>query len=516
MAGITNGQTFIQYDPPVGTFQVGDVWIKTSQPDMVWNILKSKTWQEIKGDSWGNFGTTETPITHVWDGTSWLVTSDFSFVTEMRTSIEQTAEKIESVASRTESINGELKETKTIVTQTADGIKSLATKEELAGTKTSILEQTAESISALVKNDEGMQSQINQQANKISTLVSNDEGMQSQINQQANQISTLVKSDEGMQSQINQQANSIQTLVDNGNGMQSQINQHANQISALVTSDEGMRSQINQQATSIQTLVDNGKDMQSQINQQAGQIDLKANKTDSAGSVQTSTVTINTSGVKIKTGGTFTVDSQKFDINENGEMSATNARISGQLSVNGHDVWHKGNIIVLTTPPSNPTPGTIWVKPDMSSIPAAGTWSHDALPSRPWSNNYVVELNGTSIGAAPSNATYTYEVSVPVYYSHNKTGTCTCTVYLGATSGAKTISMGTQSFTANNAGGNTYTASVTSTTWLGNSGKIYLLVVFSNGNLMTVNSYEAFTCTLMAKSTSATGWKACEVQMYIG
>lgn len=455
----------------------------------------------------------------------------------MRTSIEQTAEKIESVASRTESINGELKETKTIVTQTADGIKSLATKEELEGTKTSILEQTAEAISTLVENDEGMQSQINQQANKISTLVSNDEGMQSQINQQANQISALVKSDEGMQSQINQQANSIQTLVDNGNGMQSQINQqansiqtlvdngngmqsqinqHANQISALVTSDEGMRSQINQQATSIQTLVDNGKDMQSQIDQQAGQIDLKANKTDSAGSVQTSTVTINTSGVKIKTGGTFTVDSQKFDINENGEMSATNARISGQLSVNGHDVWHKGNIIVLTTPPSNPTPGTIWIKPDMSSIPAAGTWSHDALPSRPWSNNYVVELNGTSIGAAPNNATYTYEVSVPVYYNHNKTGTCTCTVYLGATSGAKTISMGTQSFTANNAGGNTYNASVTSTTWLGNSGKIYLLVVFSNGNLMTVNSYEAFTCTLMAKSTSATGWKACEVQMYIG
>ena len=197
-------------------------------------------------------------------------------------------------------------------------------------------------------------------------------------------------------------------------------------------------------------------------------------------------------------------------------MSAVNARISGQLSVDGHDVWHKGNIIVSTATPSNPTPGTIWVKPDMTGIPAAGTWSHEALPSRPWSNNYVVELSGTSIGAAPSNATYTYEVSVPVYYSHNKTGTCTCTVYLGATSGAKTISMGTQSFGANNAGGNTYTASVTSTTWLGNSGKIYLIVVFSNGNLMTVNSYEAFTCTLMAKSTSATGWKACEVQMYIG
>ena len=268
--------------------------------------------------------------------------------------------------------------------------------------------------------------------------------------------------------------------------------------------------------TTVNTLSGMVSQHSTEIKQTAEEIALKANKDDPASGVETTAVTINASGVSIKTGGTFTVDSQKFDIDEDGEMSAVNARISGQLSVDGNDVWHKGNLIVSTATPTNPVPGTIWVKPDMTDIPAAGTWTHDALTSRPWSNNYVVELNGASVGAAPSNATYTYEVSVPVYYSHNKTGACTCTVYLGATSGAKTISMGAQTFNQANAGGSMYKATVTSTTWLGNSGKIYMLVVFSDGNLMTVNSYSPFDCTLMAKSTNATGWKACEVQMYIG
>ena len=230
------------------------------------------------------------------------------------------------------------------------------------------------------------------------------------------------------------------------------------------------------------------------------------------------TVDITSAGFAIKTGGTFTVDSKKFDIDENGEMSAVNARISGQLSVEGNDVWHKGQLIVSTAQPSNPSTGTIWVKPDLTAIPAAGTWSLNALTSRPdvWTNNYDYALSGTNIGAAPSNATYTYEVSVPVYYGYNGSGACDVTVYLGASSGAATISMGTKTFSDANKGGNMYTATVTSNTWLGNAGTIYMRVNFSAPNLMTVNSHSPFTCTLTAKSSTATGWKVCEVQMYTG
>lgn len=223
-------------------------------------------------------------------------------------------------------------------------------------------------------------------------------------------------------------------------------------------------------------------------------------------------VEITPKGFHVKSTGTFTVESQKFDVDENGEMSAVNCRLSGDLSVDGNAVWHAGNLILSTVQPSNLEAGLIWVKPDMTAIPAAGTWTKAALTSRPdqWLRTYDLTLTGTSIGAAPSNAKYTYEVRVPVYHKDDTPETVT--VYLGASSGAETINMGTQTFTDKG----TFKAKVESTVWLGNSAQIYMRVKVSNPNLMTINSHSPFTCTLTAKSTSATGWKACEVQMYTG
>lgn len=237
---------------------------------------------------------------------------------------------------------------------------------------------------------------------------------------------------------------------------------------------------------------------------------------DGIDTIDNSALTISPQGIKIKSTGTFTVDSSKFDIDENGEMSAVNARISGQLSVDENEVWHKGILVVSTVTPETPSEGMIWVKPDTTSIPAAGTWTAAARDSRYWQNNYVVELEGANIGSAPGNATYTYEVSVPVYYNYNKTNDCTCTVYLAASSGGKDIAFAAQTYNHKNAGGNTYKASVKSTKWLGNAKKIYLLIVFSDGNAMAVNSHSPFSCTLTAKTNSAAGWKPCEVQMYAG
>ena len=559
MAGIANGQTFIQYDPPVGTFQVGDVWIKTSKPDMVWNILKSKTWQEMKGDIWGNFGTTETPITHVWDGTSWLVTSDFSFVTEMRTSIEQTAEKIESVASRTEVIGGELRETKSVVAQTADSIKSMVTQEDIDGIKSSIIEQTVDHIKLQVTDSQ--QAEIDNLSASINV-----------VNGTLNDLSDTV--DTNKQTSAQDIADAKKALTDTMNliGQSSEkpvayvkttgitIQPGSIDIDSTGKINMNANSQINLKANSKIDLATN-----SQISLTSGgtvsgsgvvvsdkKIDIVSGGSVNIGgsasvnllagsSLGNSAVTLSDAGIGIQSGGTisvksdanidiesgasfsikagskFTVDSANFEVDKNGKIYASNAQIGGHVTVDGNDVWHRGQLMVSTERPDNPVEGMIWIKPDTSSIPAAGTWSHAELSSRPWSNNYVVELNGTSIGAAPSGATYTYEVSVPVYYAYDKTGTCTCTVYLGATSGAKTISMGTQSFTASNEGGNIYKATMTSAQWLGNSSKIYMLISFSNGSLMTVNSYSPFSCTLMAKSTTgASGWKACEVQMYIG
>lgn len=310
-----------------------------------------------------------------------------------------------------------------------------------------------------------------------------------------------------MNSAINQSADSITSSVSATYATKTQAQGYAdtaeNNANAATNAKLESYSTITQTSNSIALAVAD-KVTQDDINTSIAAIDEFHN----------TTVDISATGVAIKTGGTFTVESQKFDINESGEMSAVNARISGQVSVNGNDVWHKGILVVSSVAPSNPVDGMIWVKPDASGIAATGTWTHDALTSRPWENPYNVALSGQSIGAAPSNATYTYTVSVPVFYSWNGSGTITCTVYLGASEGAQTINMGNQSFSES--GDHIYTATVTSSRWLGNSGTIYMKISFSSGAYMSVNSHEAFSCTLTAKSSSAgTGWLPCAVQMYM-
>lgn len=320
-----------------------------------------------------------------------------------------------------------------------------------------------------------------------------------------------------MNSAINQSADSITSSVSATYATKTQAQGYATDAknSAISTASSDATTKANtakSEAISEADAATNAKLMNySTITQTSNSIALAVAAIDE---FHNTTVDISATGVAIKTGGTFTVESQKFDINESGEMSAVNARISGQVSVNGNDVWHKGILVVSSVAPSNPVDGMIWVKPDASGIAATGTWTHDALTSRPWENPYNVALSGQSIGAAPSNATYTYTVSVPVFYSWNGSGTITCTVYLGASEGAQTINMGKQSFSKS--GDHIYTATVTSSTWLGNSGTIYMKISFSSGAYMSVNSHEAFSCTLTAKSSSAgTGWLPCAVQMYM-
>ena len=312
--------------------------------------------------------------------------------------------------------------------------------------------------------------------------------------------------------------------------MNSAINQKADSITSTVSTTYSTKTQAQGYATTAKNdaIADTTNklknysttsQMNSAIEQKANSITLEVQRVEGIANqtptkVENSSVVINTSGVSIKTGGTFTVDSKKFDINASGEMSATNAMISGKLQVDGKDVWHKGSLVVSTVTPPSPTNGMIWVKPDTSSIPATGMWTHEALTSRPWKSTYDYPLTGVSIGAAPGNATYTYEVSLPLYHSSSNTNPYSCTVYLGASSGAKTINLGTQNITKKESG--VYTFTTTSTVWLGNSNTIYMHIEIPSNGWLTVDSYNGFSCTLTAKSNSGgTGWKNCAVQMYV-
>lgn len=154
----TKNTTYIQYDEPTGEIQLGDVWIKTNKPDVTWNTLKDLTWEEVSNDIWGNWGTSEEPITHIWDGSSWIVISDLTAIVEMRTSIEQTSEQIKQLATKTELVDGELRKVETVVTQTAEKLESKADKTFTdKNGKTvelyTVVTQTAEEITQMVKKD---------------------------------------------------------------------------------------------------------------------------------------------------------------------------------------------------------------------------------------------------------------------------------------------------------------------------------------------------------------------------
>lgn len=291
-------------------------------------------------------------------------------------------------------------------------------------------------------------------------------------------------------------------------------------------SDQGVvidqETRINQTESKISLMATktelDGKVSKTEYRQEADAINMRVqtveNNSGKAETVTNTAVTLDTTGIHMKTGGTFTLDSLKFDINEKGQMSASDANISGRLQVEGFNVWHRGDLVVSSVMPENPENNMVWIKPDESSVPAAGTWRHAQLDARPFVSPVDVALTGTSIGAAPSGSAYTYEVSVPIYHSFNSSDAYNCTVYLGATSGAETINMGTQSIAKQGSGVYKFTA--TSSVWLGNSSTIYLRVVMSNNFYVSVDSYSSITCVLTAKTSSAgSGWKNCMVQMYV-
>lgn len=162
--------TYFQEEEPQGTFNVGDRWIQPTVPRLLWDDLDGTIWEEMKGLSWVAIVTKTNPITYIWDGTTWVSVADFSFVADMMTTVDQTAESITHLATK-ETVNaltGQVTSMETRVTQTAEAIKQMATKGEL----TSAIEQTASSLSSQITNVEtGLQTKITQNERSIGAKV---------------------------------------------------------------------------------------------------------------------------------------------------------------------------------------------------------------------------------------------------------------------------------------------------------------------------------------------------------
>ena len=463
-------QTFVQFNQPTGTFNVGDVWVKT-QASQLWSTLQGMTWEAVKAAKWGEWGYTDQPLTYVWDGAKWVLTVDYNVVQDNQTSITQTKKEISLKADQ----------------RTVDTLSGRVTQQSTE------IKQTAEEIALLAETSDGLQAQITVNAEAIQSLVKNDAGMQSQIDQQADSIELLVQNDAGMQTQIEQNAGQIALKAE-----KSTVDSLGNTVASHTTA----------------------------IEQNASQIALKANKDDPAGGVATSTVTVNADGVNIKTGGTFTVDSGNFDIDASGNMSAQNAYLSGDVYVNGSPALSQRNIYVGTNAPASPVAGMVWIKPDTSTS-AQTTFTRQI----PWGSR-VHMVNTPKTGSLTGTATaavgtqYTYRIRVPVYISPYSSGTTGAVLHfdIATTSGGAAVVSATKNVTITDygSGNKVVEMEVTGGSWIGNQSTLYFSLYttalsgyYAYNVLNSSDTSAAITVECISTSSSgASGWRDCAVFCY--
>lgn len=115
------GTHYVQWNDPSLTEEIrlGDTWTKNAEGLDTWGDLTAYTWDGIGEYAWGDF---IGPVTYVWDGNQWIVTSDQRMTVYMQTMIDQTTEHINLIASEQVQINEILAETSALLSVVADKI----------------------------------------------------------------------------------------------------------------------------------------------------------------------------------------------------------------------------------------------------------------------------------------------------------------------------------------------------------------------------------------------------------
>ena len=256
------------------------------------------------------------------------------------------------------------------------------------------------------------------------------------------------------------------------------------------------------------------------------QIELKANKDDPATGLETTSVIVNAGGVRVKTGGTFTVDSGNFDLDGNGNMSAQNAYLSGQVFVNGNPALSTYDIVVSTNPPEEAHEGMVWIKPDTSTS-AQTTYSQRV----PWGERKSLSATtrtGTLKGTAtdPVGERYTYRIKVPVFlreYAAQETGGVLHFDVALVSGGSPVLAMERNvTVSVYGTGNRVVEFEVTSDTWLGNASALYYSVYATRltgyylPNLLNSSDTSAKVSVecIARTSSGAAGWRECQVYQY--
>lgn len=241
----------------------------------------------------------------------------------------------------------------------------------------------------------------------------------------------------------------------------------------------------------IQESADGVTEVKTSIVQTNAQIALKLDKTAPSVGVNNSAILIDTDGIHLNSEGSIDVDGGTVNI-KSGSSLTMQAVTDEDATINGGMIWHAKNLVVSTSVPTNPKAGMIWIKPTTTSSYAVaalsedvspqattetvyynGTWTGDALSNSAFASPVNIPCYGVAQGAAPSGS-YSCQYTVKVYFwKSTSIRSANAHVYLSNTAGGMDVDFGSQTFTESG----WFEATVTSTTWLGNGGTIFITVV---------------------------------------
>jgi hypothetical protein len=214
------------------------------------------------------------------------------------------------------------------------------------------------------------------------------------------------------------------------------------------------------------------------------------------GSVNNTTVIINRDGVAIATGGTFTVASGNFSLDEEGNLTANGAQINGKLLNDGKPVLTNADIYVGTTEPLSKTPGMVWIKPGMAEEePTVSQTVHSgvyAIDVRRGLKSYPISGTLTGSPAPAAGAMYEYTFEIPVY------------IYGAVNGGTVSIRIGSKTFTGTVSGNKynhkTVVITGTHTEWFGNQEGINYTIYASTDAINNERNFGGYEIRMTSRS----------------
>jgi hypothetical protein len=198
--------------------------------------------------------------------------------------------------------------------------------------------EMAEQNQRTLRNTKGDVATLQETASGLQTEVSNAQGSISTLQQTATSLGTRLTTAEGNISTVTQTASGLTTRVGNAEGSISTLQQTASSLGTRLTTAEGNISTVTQTASGLSTRVGTAEGKVTTLEQKADAIGMTAGGIDmdqATGTIKSSKMELTADGVEIKTGGTFTVASNNFNIGAdgsvemNGKITAESGKIGG-------------------------------------------------------------------------------------------------------------------------------------------------------------------------------------------